>query len=230
MYGTDAKGDNGSGIEFEGVIPNLQRRFENTESDWVKAKMHSYMSEQPCDVCHGTRLKKEAMCVRLHVVDDSQRRGTRFTGFWIKEQTAAQSNGGKHGPEVRVTMEAARREGKKTKKKVEAVPPPVVELPGNSIDDVARMTVEKAKRFFETLKLGSEGAVVAEPIIREINARLGFMVDVGLGYLTLDRKTGSLSGGNSASAWLRRLGRGWWGFATSWMNRPSACISATTPG
>ncbi len=59
MFGTEARGDNGTGTDFEGVIPNLQRRFENTESEWVKTKMHSYMSEQPCDVCCGTRLKKK---------------------------------------------------------------------------------------------------------------------------------------------------------------------------
>ncbi len=67
MLGTDAAGEENSATFFEGVIPNLQRRFENTESEWVKARMHSYMSEQPCDVCGGTRLKKEALCVRLHV-------------------------------------------------------------------------------------------------------------------------------------------------------------------
>jgi excinuclease ABC subunit A len=66
MYGTDAKGDNGTGTFFEGVIPNLQRRFENTESEWVKARLHQYMSEQPCETCGGTRLKKEAIAVRLH--------------------------------------------------------------------------------------------------------------------------------------------------------------------
>jgi excinuclease ABC subunit A len=193
MYGTEAKGDEGTGIEFEGVIPNLQRRFETTESEWVKHKMHSYMSEQPCDVCHGTRLKKEAMCVRLHVEGDAQ----RDTGFQPviaaselgKTLLADQSN--KHGPEARVTK------GKSKKAKLEIVPQSTVVLPGNSIDSVARMTVEKAKRFFETLKLNSEGIKIAEPIIREINARLGFMVDVGLGYLTLNRKTGSLSGGEA---------------------------------
>src|SRR3954470_15976530 len=66
MFGTDKRGDLGTGTEFEGVIPNLQRRFENTESDWVQHKLHSYMSEQPCGLCCGTRLKKEALAVRLH--------------------------------------------------------------------------------------------------------------------------------------------------------------------
>src|SRR5688572_11050402 len=69
MYGTDAKGDNGSGTYFEGVIPNLQRRFENTESEWVKTKLHQYMSDLLCKTCCGTRLKKEALAVRLHTLD-----------------------------------------------------------------------------------------------------------------------------------------------------------------
>src|SRR3954468_21704686 len=68
MYGTDAKGDNGTGTYFEGVIPNLQRRFETTESEWVKQRLHGYMSEQPCATCGGMRLKKEALAVRLHTV------------------------------------------------------------------------------------------------------------------------------------------------------------------
>jgi excinuclease ABC subunit A len=75
-----------------------------------------------------------------------------------------------------------------------AIPIP---LPGFSIDDVTRLTVENAKRFFEQLRLSEEGSRIAEPIVREIGARLGFMVDVGLGYLTLDRKTAALSGGEA---------------------------------
>src|SRR5438105_6958882 len=71
MYGTDAKGDLGTGTYFEGVLPNLQRRFENTESEFVKTRLHQYMSEQPCATCHGTRLKKEALAVRLHTMGDS---------------------------------------------------------------------------------------------------------------------------------------------------------------
>src|SRR3954468_23080995 len=71
MFGADKKGDQGTGTWFEGVIPNLQRRFENTESEWVKARLHQYMSEQPCDVCHGTRLRPEALAVRLHTIDNA---------------------------------------------------------------------------------------------------------------------------------------------------------------
>jgi excinuclease ABC subunit A len=178
MFGTEAKGDEGTGVEFEGVIPNLQRRFENTESEWVKHKMHSYMSEQPCDMCGGTRLRKEAMCVRLHADGTLQ----RDTG--LRPVLGA--------PEPKAV---AKTKSKKTR--IEAVANSPIELPGYSIDSVARMTVEKAKQFFEALKLNSEGIRIAEPIIREINARLGFMVDVGLGYLTLNRKTGTLSGGEA---------------------------------
>jgi excinuclease ABC subunit A len=179
MYGTEAKGDGGTGMEFEGVIPNLQRRFENTESEWVKQKMHSYMSEQPCDVCHGTRLRKEAMCVRLHIADDRIVLGARA------------------GVLASASTEPPTKTRKSKKEKIQPDETPIVTLPGYSIDAVAQMTVENAKRFFETLKLGSEGEKIAEPIIREINSRLGFMFDVGLGYLTLNRKTGSLSGGEA---------------------------------
>src|SRR6202035_2562195 len=74
---------------------------------------------------------------------------------------------------------------------------PTVALPGFSIHDVSMMTVERAKGFFDRLRLGEEGQKIAEPLVREVIARLGFMNDVGLGYLTLDRKTGSLSGGEA---------------------------------
>ena len=192
IYGTAAKGDNGTGLEFEGVIPNLQRWFEKTESEWIKQKMHSYMSEQPCDVCHGTRLRKEAMCVRLHAETSQRDTGLRPVPGDSDRKGSIDSASDSHGPEARVTA----KRSKKSKAEVVA-DAPAVTLPGNSIDDIARMTVEKAKLFFDTLKLGSEGKLIAEPIIREINARLGFMLDVGLGYLTLDRKTGSLSGGEA---------------------------------
>jgi excinuclease ABC subunit A len=175
LFGTDAKGDNGTGTFFEGVIPNLQRRFENTESEWVKARLHQYMSEQPCETCCGTRLKKEAMAVRIHTADE------RIAGFGPVGE-----NGNAHGQDARDTKKA---------KTVAATT--TVSLPGLSIHDVTKLSVERAKAFFESLKLSVEGEKIAEPIIREIKARLGFMFDVGLGYLTLDRKTVSLSGGEA---------------------------------
>jgi excinuclease ABC subunit A len=154
MDGTDKRGDAGSGTWFEGVIPNLQRRFENTESEFVKTRLHQYTSELPCPVCAGTRLKNEALAVRLHSTTP--------------------------GP-IAAPLPGAKG----------------VQLPGYSIHDVTAMTVETARTFFQNLKLTEEGQAIAEPIIREISARLGFMYDVGLGYLTLDRRTATLSGGEA---------------------------------
>jgi excinuclease ABC subunit A len=151
MEGTDAQGDEGTGTWFEGVIPNLQRRFENTESEFVKTRLHQHMSEQACAQCDGTRLRKEALCVRIH----------------------AEPDGGSNLP----------NDG--------------IRLGGYSISDITAMTVDAARQFFQSLKLGTEQAAIAEPIVREISARLGFMSDVGLAYLTLDRKTATLSGGEA---------------------------------
>jgi excinuclease ABC subunit A len=151
MEGTDAQGDEGTGTWFEGVVPNLQRRFENTESEFVKTRLHQYTSEQPCPDCGGTRLRKEALAVRIHADPDGS---SQLPGEGIR-------------------------------------------LSGYSISDVTAMTVESARRFFQSLRLGAEQVTIAEPIVREISARLGFMSDVGLAYLTLDRKTSTLSGGEA---------------------------------
>ena len=70
-------------------------------------------------------------------------------------------------------------------------------LPGYSIDDVTRMNVSDALSFFQNLELSAEGSKIAEPIKKEIGNRLGFLNDVGLNYLNLNRKTGSLSGGEA---------------------------------
>lgn len=165
LYGTEAHGDLGTGTEFEGVIPNLLRRFENTESEWVKQRLSGYMSEQACAVCQGKRLQPGALAVRLHT-----------------------SNMPKPGEPVE-TKKKSKKTGKEKSKQVV--------LPGYSINDVATMTVEQCREFFSELKLTREGSEIAEPILREVSARLGFMYDVGLGYLSLDRKTGSLSGGEA---------------------------------
>ncbi len=183
MYGTDKKGDMGTGVDFEGVIPNLQRRFENTESEWVKTRLHQYMSDQLCKACGGTRLRPEALAVRLH---------TQNTGDGpLCEETVETTNGKKGKKKNGASNSVA--EAAVSEKPAAALP----HLPGHSIHDVTCMTVERARAFFENVKLSSEGAVIAEPIVKEIKSRLGFMHDVGLGYLTLDRRTATLSGGEA---------------------------------
>jgi excinuclease ABC subunit A len=174
MLGTDRKGDLGTGTWFEGVIPNLVRRFTNTESEFVKTRLHTYMSEMPCKTCRGTRLKKEALAVRL------------------ENRATDNSMGILPMPPEKKQKQA--QEGRSTEEKAIPFLPP---LPGRSIHDVTSMTVAAAREFFDNLKLSSEGTLIAEPIAREIKSRLGFMLDVGLGYLTLDRKTGTLSGGEA---------------------------------
>ncbi|MEM7627110.1 MAG: excinuclease ABC subunit UvrA [Planctomycetota bacterium] len=138
MTGTAARDETKYGAHFEGVLPNLQRRFETTDSEFVKQRLSSYLSESSCETCHGARLRTEA----LHVLIAS----------------------GRHD---------------------------------YNINDVVQMTIEEAAEFFNKLKLSKEGTQIAEPIVKEIRARLGFMLSVGLGYLNLSRNTGTLSGGES---------------------------------
>jgi excinuclease ABC subunit A len=150
MYGTTARDEAKYNAFFEGVIPNLQRRWENTDSEYVKQRLHAYLSEAPCETCHGARLRTEA----LHVMIDAD----------VEHDGAGKAFG----------------------------------QPGRfNIQDIVGMTIGTARRFFDHLALDAEQAVIAEPIVKEIRARLGFMVDVGLDYLTLDRATGTLSGGEA---------------------------------
>ena len=150
IYGSESKGDNGTGTQFEGVMPNLQRRFDHSESEWVKERLHNYMSEQPCEACGGTRLKKESLAVRLTGTGHQQVR----------------SGAGEVSQDL-------------------------------NIHDVTSLSVADARQFFQTLQLSEEKRAIAEPIQREVISRLQFMLDVGLSYLTLDRRTSTLSGGEA---------------------------------
>ncbi|MCL2645833.1 MAG: excinuclease ABC subunit UvrA [Phycisphaerales bacterium] len=132
MYGTTSKDEASYRAEFEGVLPVLQRRWENTDSEFVKARLHQYMSEQPCEKCQGKRLRTEALAVKIG---------------------------------------------------------------GKNIQETTSLTIERALEFFSSLKLETEQAQIAAPVLKEVRSRLGFMSDVGLGYLSLDRQTGTLSGG-----------------------------------
>ncbi len=134
MYGTTDADREQYGLSFEGVIPNLTRRWKNTTSDYVKARLHGYLSEQPCQSCHGARLRPEAIAVTV---------GDR------------------------------------------------------NVSNLTEMSVERAQKFFGKLKLDEERTIIAAQILKEIKARLKFMVDVGLGYLTLDRISSTLAGGEA---------------------------------
>jgi excinuclease ABC subunit A len=119
---------------FEGVIPNLTRRFAETDSDTTREGLRRFMVRQPCESCGGRRLKPESLACLVA---------------------------------------------------------------GKSIADIAALPVREALAFFRTLPLtGTEAALAGEPV-REIAARLGFLDEVGLDYLTLGRESATLSGGES---------------------------------
>jgi excinuclease ABC subunit A len=134
MHGTNEEDERKYGVYFEGVIPNLDKRWQNTSSEFVKERLHGYLSEQPCRTCNGARLRKEAIAVTVS---------------------------------------------------------------GKSINEMAQMSVEEAQEFFENVRFDGEKTLIAAGPLKEIKARLKFLADVGLGYLTLDRRSGTLSGGEA---------------------------------
>jgi excinuclease ABC subunit A len=121
---------------FEGVIKNLERRIRETDSAWVREELSRYQSERPCAVCHGARLKPEALAVKIA---------------------------------------------------------------GKNLAEVAELSIDKARDWFSSVAatLTPQRLEIARRILREINERLQFLVDVGLTYLTLARGSATLSGGES---------------------------------
>ncbi|MCM8807296.1 MAG: excinuclease ABC subunit UvrA [Candidatus Omnitrophica bacterium] len=119
---------------FEGVIPNLERLFRETESEYRREEIMKYIREVTCPSCKGDRLKPEALAVKIS---------------------------------------------------------------GKSIMDICRMSVDKAMNFFENLRLSEREQLIAKQILKEIISRLSFLKEVGLDYLTLDRMTHTLSGGEA---------------------------------
>lgn len=119
---------------FEGVIPNLERRFRQTTSEWTKAEIAKYMKDSPCEACGGKRLNKEALNVMID---------------------------------------------------------------GKNIYDVTSMPISDIKAFLSGLKLTEEQQIIAKDVLKEINARLTFLINVGLDYLTLSRSASTLSGGEA---------------------------------
>ncbi|WP_141432972.1 excinuclease ABC subunit UvrA [Bacillus sp. 03113] len=121
-------------IEFEGVIRNIERRYKETSSDYIREQMEKYMAHQHCPSCKGNRLKKEALAVRIS---------------------------------------------------------------GNHIGVITSLSIKEAYQFFDQLSLSEKEMKIANLILREIKERLGFLINVGLDYLTLSRSAGTLSGGEA---------------------------------
>ncbi len=119
---------------WEGIIPNLERRYRETSSDYTKSEIERYMTVCPCDTCHGKRLKKEALAVTVG---------------------------------------------------------------GTNIAELTDKPVNELYDFIENLQLPITQALIAQPIVKEIKARLNFLKDVGLSYLTLSRNASTLSGGEA---------------------------------
>ncbi len=125
--------------EFEGVIPYLERRAAQTDSEFAREKYEGYMREVPCPTCHGTRLKPEILAVSIE-----------------------------HA-----------------------------ELGRQNIAQLSAMSIKDAAGFFAGLILSERDRMIAERVLKEVDARLGFLLDVGLDYLSLNRPAATLSGGEA---------------------------------
>jgi excinuclease ABC subunit A len=154
---------------FEGVLPNLERHATESESEFIRNRLKAYMAPQFCDVCKGRRLKPEILAVTL----------------------------GSAGVPPETSSDVMRAnvfgETPKTASRRLALP----KIPGLSIMDVCALSVDKADEFFAGLKLTEFEEKIAHEVIKEIRARLGFLKNVGLGYLTLNRESSTLSGGEA---------------------------------
>ncbi len=119
---------------FEGVIPNLERRYKETKSENMRIWMESYMSNRTCSACSGKRLRKESLSVKVG---------------------------------------------------------------GYSIDRITALSIKECYKLFTEIKLTKTEKIIAKQVMKEILARLKFLNDVGIDYLTLERSAGTLSGGES---------------------------------
>jgi excinuclease ABC subunit A len=154
---------------FEGIIPNLKRRYHETTSDYMRSRIEGYMAYRPCPACEGKRLRREALAVTVgnkNIVEVTSLPVVKALA-WVE---ALRGNG-------------KRQEGKGKKQ----------EARNNGHDTSGVNNQEQAKPE----ALTSRQLTIAHQILKEIRARLQFMVDVGLDYLTLDRSAGSLSGGEA---------------------------------
>jgi excinuclease ABC subunit A len=195
---------------FEGILPNLERLATDSESEFIRNRLKAYMAPQFCDACRGKRLKPEILSVTLGGAEAGRESGASFplTPALSPEEREKRSqplgevmtgSGLEASQQIRTSQLLSplpggegQGEGKRGAKKSKRIL-----FPGLSIMDVCALSVETADDFFAALKLTAFERKIAAEIIKEIRARLGFLKNVGLGYLTLDRESGTLSGGEA---------------------------------
>ena len=134
---------------FEGLVPQMQRLYDQTQSEFSRNRIRAFMTRVPCKVCGGARLKPEILAVT------------------IKDRPAS-------------AEAAADRQGREL-----------------NIHQFSEQTTKAAARYIDNLELNAAQKKVVAEVVREIRSRLQFMVEVGLGYLTLNRESGTLSGGEA---------------------------------
>ena len=153
---------------FEGVVPNLERLLQESESEFTRNRLKGFMSPQWCDACGGRRLKPEILAVTLGDQEFSSKFKTPVTPPTGRKRDSLDSD------------VPSRRE-----------------IPGLSIMDICALSIDRADEVFSRIKLTDFQQEIAGEVIKEIRSRLGFLRNVGLGYLTLDRESGTLSGGEA---------------------------------
>jgi excinuclease ABC subunit A len=160
---------------FEGVINNLRRRYLETTSDYIRSKIEGYMAQVPCPACHGKRLKPAALAVTVggRGIQEITSLPVMHALEWVKGLKA----GSKHPERSRETAQSKDA--------------------GNGDGHPSTPASPRSASAQDAVALTPRQMTIAKQIVKEISARLQFMVDVGLDYLTLDRATASLSGGEA---------------------------------
>jgi excinuclease ABC subunit A len=176
---------------FEGVIPNLQRLYTESESEFTRNRLKAFMTLQPCDACGGKRLRPEILAVTLGGANAGPRPADSSSS--PAPATLPPTS------DIRPPVSGIRYPASDIRPPASGLGPPPPHIPGLSIMDVCALSVDAAVEFFRRLEAGLTNfqRQVAGEVIHEIRARLGFLQNVGLGYLTLDRESGTLSGGEA---------------------------------